>query len=586
MPNKNEPRRFGIPLFQGILPISRSQLPGEVLAGLTLAALAIPEVMGYTRIAGTPVITGLYTILFPMALFAVFGSSRHLVVGADSATAAMIAAGLAGLAMPGSSEYTALAGVLALMAAGFLFAARVVRLSFLADFLSRTVLVGFLTGVGIQVALGQLGGMLGIAGGRDDPWGQVTGLWKGLGQADPRVVGLSAAVVVVTVGLRRVSRRLPGALVAVVAAIVASWALDLESHGMAVLGTVPGGLPTLGLPQVSWSWPLLRELLPTAGAIFVVILAQSAATSRAYAVRHNEGFSEAVDLVGLGMANLGAGLGGTFVVNGSPTKTQMVESAGGSSQLSQLVTTCVVLTVLLFLTGPLAYLPEAVLSAVVFLIGVELMDVRELRRILRERPWEFWVAFITLIVVVFWGVEQGIILAVFLSLLAHTRHGYRPKNAVLVTNEEGQWSPRPVSSSAQILPGLLIYRFTHSMYYANADLLSRQILELAEESRPPLSWLCVECTAVDDVDFTAAEVLLSLARILEGRGTRLVLTGMSADVKAELDRSGVTGGSGPASSYPSLKDVVSAYSREREEAGNGRPSSSSPGDGRPSGKPG
>ncbi len=259
-------------------------------------------------------------------------------------------------------------------------------------------------------------------------------------------------MLVVIVGSKLVSKKIPGALIAVIGAIALSWYLDLGQH-VHVLGAVPSGLPHIGLPQVDWSWGLLSSLAPTAFAMFVVILAQSAATSRAYAARYNERFSEDTDLVGLAAANIGAGLSGTFVVNGSPTKTQMVDSAGGRTQLSLLITTAIVLLVLLFFTGPLAYMPEAVLSAVVFLIGIDLIDLAGMQKIYRERRSEFWVALITTLMVVFVGVEQGIILAIVLSLIDHTRRGYRPKNAVLVPDESGVLRPQPVTSGAQALPG-------------------------------------------------------------------------------------------------------------------------------------
>ena len=559
MTSRADARSSRFPVLQGVLPVNGTQIPGEMIAGLTLAALAIPEVMGYTKIAGMPVITGLYTLLIPMALFAIFGSSRHLVVGADSATAAMLAAGLAGVATPGSSEYVALAGILALMAAGFLIVARIIRLGFLADFLSRTVLVGFLTGIGIQVALGQIAGMLGVAGAGHGSLHQLLNDWRQFDQANPSVMGLSVTVLAIIVGARFVSKKIPGALIAVAGAIAASRALDLQAHGVQVLGAIPGGLPMPGLPGIDWNWPLFQKLIPTAFAMFIVILAQSAATSRAYAARYDERFNENMDLVGLGLANVGAGLSGTFVVNGSPTKTQMVDSAGGRSQLAQLVTALTVLMVLLFLTAPLSYLPEAALSAVVFLIGVELIDIRGMRKIYAERPWEFWVALITTVVVVLWGVEQGIILAIVLSLLAHTRHGYRPKNVVMSSSEQGHWRTLPVSSRSQLVPGLLVYRFTHSMYYANAKLLAEQVLELARDSQPPLSWFCIDAAAVDDVDFTAAETLLSICGLLKEQGIRLVFANVSNDVRTELDRSGLTERVCEEAYYATVDDVLNAF---------------------------
>jgi len=558
--SNNSSGGFRLPFLQGVLPIDASRIPTELIAGLTLAALAIPEVMGYTKIAGTPVIFGLYTILIPMALFALFGSSRHLVVGADSATAAILAAGLVGLAATGSDEYVALCAVLAFMAAGFLILARIIGLGFLADFLSRTVLVGFLTGVGLQVALGEISGMLGLKGGGH---GTLEKIWSDIQQIEQvnlYALATALAVLVVIVGSKKLSKKIPGALIAVIGAIVASWALKLGDH-MHVLGAVPSGLPHIGLPEVKWSWELIGKLVPTAFAMFVVILAQSAATSRAYAARYNERFSENTDLVGLGLANIGAGLSGTFVVNGSPTKTQMVDGAGGRSQLSLLFTAAIVLLVLLFLTGPLAFMPEAVLSAVVFLIGVDLIDIKGMKNIFAQRRSEFWVALITTLMVVFVGVEQGIILAIVLSLIDHTRRGYRPKNVALVPAESGALDARPIATRAQALPGLLIYRFTHSMYYANAEQLSEEITDLANNSEPPLRWLCLDASAVDDVDYSAAETLRSLFAILKDKGIRLVVAQVLDDVE-EQSRYELHQLFGEDAFYDTLEDVMKDYRQQ------------------------
>jgi high affinity sulfate transporter 1 len=561
--DQNKEGGFRLPILQGLLPINGSQVPAEIIAGLTLAALAIPEVMGYTKISGTPVITGLYTMLIPTALFAFFGSSRHLVVGADSATAAILAAGLVGVAAVGSDEYVALAAVLAFMAAGFLILARIIGLGFMADFLSRTVLIGFLTGVGIQVALGQISGMLGLKGGGH---GTLQKIWNDIQQIEQiNVYALATAVsvLVVIVGSKKISKKIPGALIAVIGAIVASWALNFEAH-MHVLGAVPSGLPQFGLPEVNWSWELIGKLVPVAFAMFVVILAQSAATSRAYAARYNERFSENTDLVGLGLANIGAGLSGTFVVNGSPTKTQMVDSAGGRTQLSLIVTVLIVLLVLLFLTGPLAYMPEAVLSAIVFLIGVDLIDIKGMQSIYEQRRSEFWVALITALMVVFVGVEQGIILAIVLSLIDHTRRGYRPKNVVLVSGESGVWRAKPVATRAQALPGLLIYRFTHSMYYANAEQLSEEITDLVNNADPPLRWLCLDASAVDDVDYSAAETLRSIFGILKEKGIRMVVAEVMDDVRQQ-SRYRLRQLIGADAFYDSLEEAVEDFRKQMEQ---------------------
>ena len=335
MPDSPERRWRGPPrawpVLQGMLPVERSRVPAEVLAGLTLAALGIPAVLGYAKIAGMPLVTGLYTMLLPMAAYAILGSSRHLVVAADSATAAILAAALTGLAAAGSERYVRLAGLAALLTAGMLLAARLARLSFLANFLSRTVLVGFLTGVGIQVAAGQLPDMLGVSAAGSQTVAKLTDTVRALPHVHWADVAVSIAVIVVVLVARWINRwtnrRIPGLLIAVIIAIIVSWAADLADHGVAVVGPVPRGLPSLGLPALGWHDA--AALLGVAVAMFVVILAQSAATSRAYAAKYEEPFSEATDLVGLGAANAAAAFTGTFVVNGSPTKVQMVDSAGG-----------------------------------------------------------------------------------------------------------------------------------------------------------------------------------------------------------------------------------------------------------------
>ena len=557
--SQTETRGVRFPALQGILPVDRSRAPADILSGVTLAALAIPEVMGYTRISGTPVVTGLYTILIPMVLFAVFGSARHLVVGADSATAAILASGLAGLALSGSAEYVALCGVLALMAAAMLIIARIIRLGFLADFLSRTVLIGFLTVVGVQVAAGEMGGMVGLPKGGQGTVGRIVHDIQHFHQLNWSTLMTAAAVLIIILGSRKISRKIPGPLIAVIGATFASWAINLKAQGVTILGPVPGGIPAVGLPHVDLSFSLLMKLLPTALSIFVVILAQSAATSRAYATRYEENFSENVDLVGLGLANVGAALTGTFVVNGSATKTQMVDSAGGHSQLAQITTSVIVLMVLLFLTGPLGFMPDAVLSAVVFLIGLDLIDVSGMRQIFRERPAEFLVALITAATVVFVGVEKGVLLAMFLSLVTHTRHGYHPQNAVIVQTHPEGWKTRPVATQAQFLPGLLVYRFTHGMYYANAEQLSEEISMLAKEAKPPLVWFCIDAAAVDDVDFTAAATLHSLNDLLNEQGIKLIFFEVSDEVYAQLERSGITDLVGKDAFYDSGGAVLSAY---------------------------
>jgi high affinity sulfate transporter 1 len=547
-------------LLQGIVPLDRRRIGADLIAGATLAALSIPEVMGYTRIAGTPVVTGLYTLLLPAALFALFGSSRHLVVGADSATAAIMAAVLVALAQPASPEWMQLAGVLALGCAVLLIVARVARLAFLADFLSRTVLAGFLTGVGVQVALGELPGVLGITAHGSDT---LSRLWStllrlpALRAADAIVAGAVLAFILVA---RRISPRLPGALLAVIAAIAASWFFTLESRGIAVIGPLQGGLPAVALPDLSLAREHAGELASAAFAMAIVILAQSAATSRAYAWKYDEPYSCDVDLVGLSLANAGAALTGAFVVNGSPTKTQMVDSAGGRSQIAHLAMAAIVLIVLLFLTGPIAYLPRAALSAVVLLIGLDLVHASELRRFHAERRSEFWVAVATAVAVVVLGVERAIVLAMFISLIDHVRRGYRPHNSVILRGPDGHAQLVTVQQAGEYAPGLLVYRFGHSMYYANADVLSREVSALVDAAKGPLRWFVIDLDAVDDVDFSAGATLSALHKSLAEEGVAMKFLRPSPAVLEQLRRYRLPVQAEPeASVFSSLRDMRHHY---------------------------
>jgi sulfate permease, SulP family len=535
--NRGLGRLRALPVLPGVRPVERSRVPADALAGLTLAAIGVPEVLGYAKIAGMPLVTGLYTLLLPMAVFAVLGSSRHLVVAADSATAAILAAGLSGLAVAGSERYVRLAGLAALLAGGLLLAARLARLGFLANFLSRTVLVGFLTGVGIQVAAGQLPDMLGVTAAGKTTLPKLADTVRALPHTHLADVAISAGVIVIVVAGRLISRRIPGPLLAVIIAIIVSRAADLARHGVAVIGPVPRGLPGLAAPSLGGHDA--RDLAGVALSLFVVILAQSAATSRAYAAKYEEPFSEDTDLVGLGAANVAAAFSGTFVVNGSPTKAQVVDSAGGRSQLASLTASAVVLVVLVLLTAPLAYLPDAALAAVVFLIAVDLIDVMGMRRILAVRRQEFAVALLTTAAVVVLGVEDGIVLAVIASIVDHLRHSYSPLNRVLVKSPAGYWQPVPVEPGARTEEGLVIYRFGTSLYYANASRLMEDITALAGHGGP-LRWLVLDCAAIEDVDYTASLVLAKVAEHLQQRHVHMVFSYVLGPVRVQLDRYGIS----------------------------------------------
>ena len=557
--------RRRLPIFQGILPINVHYIPTEIVAGITLAALGIPEVMGYTKIAGTPVITGLYTLLLPVLVFAILGSSRHLVVGADSATAAIMAAGLAGLATQDTPQYVALAGALAIIAAILLILARLIWLGFLADFLAKSVLIGFLTGVGIQVALGQVGGMLGVQTQGNGTIQKFASALQQIPQANIPTVIISLVVLLIIISASKINNKIPGALIAVVGMIIASYAFNFSStYGVEILGPVPGGLPKLGLPDVKLTQ--LPQLLTTALSIFFVILAQSAATSRAYALRYTEDFDENVDLIGLGLANIAAGISGAFVVNGSPTKTEIVDSAGGHSQIAQITTAFIVLLVLLFLTAPLAYMPTAVLSAVVFLIGVRLIDVKGMRKVFHLSKAEFIVASITTVVVVTIGVEQGIILAIVLSIIDHLRHSYRPFDALMTPTPSGHWIAMSVEQGHQAAPGLVVYLFGAGLYYANSTRFSQEILKLVDGAEPKIKWFAIEAAAITYIDFTAADTFQQVHKTLQKQGVTLVLSNVADNVMKELDHYGLTALIGEEHFFDILPEVLEAYQNEINQA--------------------
>ena len=549
---------------------------GEVITGADIAELQDDDLgRRLERAAVVARVTPLDKL--PIVVFALLGSSRHLVVGADSATAAILAGGTAGLAAQGSPRYVALAGLSALLAGAFLLAARLIRLGFLANFLSRTVLIGFLTGVGIQVASGQLAEMLGVRRGGSGTIEKFINTIKAVPHTSVPTLIVSLAVLAVIIGVGRLTRRIPGALIAVIGAIVVSWAAHLSSHGVAVLGPVPQGLPRFGLPNIALGDASL--LIGTAASMFVVILAQSAATSRAYAARYDEEFSENRDLVGLGMANIAAGLSGTFVVNGSPTKTEMVDGAGGTSQLAQLTTAVVVFVVLLFLTGPLKYLPSAVLASIVFLIGVELIHVGQMHAILEVRRDEFVVATLTAAAVVFVGVEQGIILAIVLSIIDHLRYSYHPKNAVLVSTDEGHLRSTPARPGERTTGGLLIYRFGSSLYYANAHSLYEDVTTFLDDGQP-LSWFCLDAVAIGDIDYSAAQMLRRVHHALQARNIRFCLSNVADYVREELQDyqdHDITALLAPGILFQSPADVVEAYhqslpgSANQEQPGAGTP---------------
>jgi high affinity sulfate transporter 1 len=540
----------------------RTWLRGDIVAGVTLAAVAIPETMGYATIAEMPVVTGLYTVIFPTLVFALLGASKLLVVGADSATAALMAAGLTGLAVTGltpfSSEWVAWAGLVALVTGALLVLARLLRLGFIGDFLSASVLIGFLTGVGVQVLTGQIPGMLGVTKGTGT-WLQQQWAWiQEVPDADWYTIGFSVLTLACIYGFKKWLPKIPGALVAIVASIIISSAIDAKSKGVAVIGAVQGGFPPLGLPS-GITWSDAAEVIPLALSCVVLIIAQSAATSRSFAMKHAEKVDVNRDIVGLSGANLAAGLSGTFVVNGSPTKTQILDEDHGRTQLANITMSAVVLLFVLFFTSVLQDMPSAVLAAIVFTIGVSLIDALGLKVVYRERYSEFVVAILTAVIVCAVGVEQGIIVAIIMSVIDLVRRQYSPDRFVVGVERDGQRGYEKPTPGTQSAPGLLVFRYDADLFYANANRMSDDVQQLMAGAPDPVRWLVLDCSVISDADYSAGVALNGLVDYVHGHDAVFSLAGADDSLVETLKAYGLIQRLDPEHVYGTVQEAIAAF---------------------------
>ena len=528
--------RVGV--LKGVLPLSRAGAARDALAGVQLASMDIPQVLGYARIAGMPAVAGLYTVFLPLVAFAFFGASRHLVVAADSATATIFASQLSTMAPASSAEYASLAAMVALLTAALLFVARIFKLGFLADFLSRTVLVGFLAGVGVQVGIAMLGDMSGVPGHAARSVDQLALVVRESTQIHWPTLAISLLVVVSILACKRFLPRVPVPLIAVVAGIAASDVYGFAAHGIAVLGPVAGGLPGLSMPSVTWQQML--DLFPVAASCFVMIVAQSAAASRVFAERYHEPVDVNADLLGIAAANAAAALSGAFVVNGSPTQTAMADRAGTRSQVAQLVFAAVVVLVLLFFSRFLQYLPHCILASIVLTIAIGLIDLKTLFAIRRESPGEFALAVFTAAAVVLIGVEHGILVAVALSLLRHVRHSYRPHTMILAPGQDGVWIPVPAVPGIETAPGLIVYRFGADLFYANDHFFVDDTRRLIADAPSPVRWFVIDASAITDVDYSAARSVGELCESLKHGGIGVIFARVNRYLRSDMDRHGIT----------------------------------------------
>ena len=537
----------------------KSWLRGDVIAGVTVAAIAIPESLGYAKIAGLPIQTGLYCALLPALMFALIGSSRQLVVGADSATAALVAAGAGLVAAQGTAEYASAVGVLAILTAVFLLLFAVAKLEFLADLISQPVLAGFLSGVGVSLIIGNLSGMLGVPA-SGSTWDKLTQTLSELDQANWTTAALAFGTVIVMLVLEERMPKLPAALVSLTLFSVVAVVIDAAASGVESVGAIPAGLPGFTVPDFQTGE--FATLAASAFSIAVVILAQSAAVARSFAQKNGYPDSVKGDLVGLSAANLASAFTSGFAINGSPPRTAAGDSSGSKGQVVNIAMAVTVALVLLFLTGLFEYIPSGVLDAVVFTIGIKLVKVGTLRAVGRTSRPEFLVAMVTLLAVAFVGVEQGIFLAIVLSLIDRLRRQYHPHDAVLLSDgkviprlESRVKLPAPASSTTCSSTGSA-RRCSSRTRPSSASGCARSW------PRPttPVKVLVIDAAAMPDIDYTGAQTLAELGRELRGTGAELVLTEVS---DAILHRVATTGIDADLTVVPRLEDAVFARPTQR-----------------------
>jgi SulP family sulfate permease len=461
--------------------------------------------------------------------------------------------------VPYSSHWLALTSAAALVTAVLLAVSTLLRLGFLADFLSRTVLIGFLSGVGVSLIAAQLPDMLGIVESGSGFAAHVAAVARHASEAHIPTVAMAIGVVLLIVTLEWIAPALPGSLVAVALAIASTWLFRLDHHGIAVVGPVHSGLPGFGVPRVSAHE--LVTILPTCASMFLVILAQSAATSRSFAQKYDEQLDENRDLLALAAANAVAGLSSTFVVNGSPTKTAIADAAGSRTQLAQLTTAVVVLVVLLAATPLIERLPLAALAALVFLIGLKLIDVKSLREVYSFRRTTFAVAIATLAAVVWFGVERGIFVAIALSVLDHLQQEFHPKDVVLTLNNGG-WKAERANPGLESQPGLVVYRFEAPLFFANADHFAQRVREVVKAAPHPVKWVVFDMVSTADIDYTGGLTFAATLRWLQQQDVTIVLSGAD-DLMQTLTRTGILDMVGSTRRFASALDAIEAFRRSQ-----------------------
>jgi sulfate permease, SulP family len=519
----------------GELPKYRSRTArGDVLAGVTVAALALPAAMAYAEVAGLSPVHGLYALLLPALAYALFGSSRQLILGPEGSIAALIAAAVLPLAAAGSDAAAETAAMLALLVGGCFLIARLLRLGWIADYFSRPVLIGYIHGVVVVLIVGQLGKVFGIPVDARDPLGQLADILRGLGDASGVTVLVGAVALAVLLALRVAVPLLPAALIVVCASILLSWAFDFSSHGVAVLGPIPSGLPSFDIPSVPGADVL--ALLPAAVGIFLVSFADGILTARSFAGKHDQSVQADQELVAFGAANIAAGLTQGFSIGASGSRTAVNDSMGARTQISGLIAAAAVALVLLFLTEPMQYLPKAVLGAVIISAALGLIDTAAWRAISSVGRVEVAIAAVTMAGVVLFGVLEALVVAVALSVLDTVRRSAQPHDAVLGWVERlGRYANVELHPSATVTPGVVVYRLDDRLFFANARYVKGRIREAVRGAAEHVNWLVFDAEAVTHVDATGVAALEDLERLLARDGITLLLARMKGPLEARLE---------------------------------------------------
>lgn len=542
----------------------RSWLPKDIVAGLVLSALLVPQGMAYAQLAGLPPVTGLYTSILCLLGYAVFGPSKVLVLGPDSSLGPMIAATLAPLLLANGdpARAIALASMLALMVGVVMVVAGLARFGFVADLLSKPTQIGYLNGLALTIVVGQLAKLFGFSIDADGLLAElkafVSGLADGEANTTAAIIGvLSLAGIVL---LNRFLPKLPSVLIVVVLAAVVVGAFDLQSHGVDTVGVLPEGFPPFTVPHVAWDD--VPPLFVGALAIAVVALADTMSTASAFAARRGERVRGNQEMIGIGTANLAAGLFQGFPVSTSGSRTAVAEQAGSKSQVTGVVGAATITAVLLFATGVMQYVPQPTLGAIVIAAALSLADVAGTRRLWKQRKTEFWLSIAALLGVALLGVLPGILIAIALSILNVFRRTWWPHETELgrVAGIPGLHDTESYPD-ADLLPGLVVYRFDAPLIFANARMFGDKVRELAEED-PALQWIIVAAEPITDVDTTASDMLQELDEWLNERGISLVFAEMKDPVREKIERYELTRTIDPRHFLPTVDEAVAEYVRQ------------------------